>query len=115
MKVGIYSKLKQVKDVLSVKLQKTANNADALDTVLEAWLKAEEDSVQGPSSSASSHSVKLPPSQSGPYMKQTQRVTQGNTEQKFFLSCTDSIKTLMTLCQGHRKYCTSTLTVKKVT
>ncbi len=38
-----------------------------------------------------------------------------NTEQDLFLKCKESIETLVSLAQDHRKYCTQNVFVKKVT
>ncbi len=38
-----------------------------------------------------------------------------NTEQDLFLTCKESIETLVSLAQDHKKYCTQNVSVKKVT
>ncbi len=92
----------------------TAKNAEVLGLVLDVWLKEEGANSQGPVGNRQGLSARAAQhgQSQGPH---TQFVRRQNTEQWMFLTCQDSVNKLVSMTQGHRKFCTKSLVVQKVT
>ena len=105
VKDAIRHKLVSAKKILSTKLNRMANNADALNAVLDAWLKSEtanENALQ-------EHGSESQTSHPQPELVQIQIATRDQAKQPQYVTCKTSLEKLLEISHYHGKSCQPTV------
>ena len=111
VKDAIRHKLVSAKKILSTKLNRMANDADALNAVLDAWLKSE----TANENASQEHGSESQTSHSQPELVQIQIATRDQAKQPQYVTCKTSLEKLLEISHYHGKSCKSALKISRCT